>query len=136
MVVGLIVLFSLINLVIGLGKTFSLQQLMLDQEMVYPETSDLVTVGLKLRQAGEDKVGEMITPVLEGKIEESLRKIIGVEGIKVKISSSFGSEKLKARVILSSDPGFSAPLLKGIVSELLRINPDQVEVEKEFDREE
>ena len=51
------------------------------------------------------------------------------------MQSSPTGKKIKALVLLSSDPGVSSELLQGIVGELLGISPDQVEVEKEFERE-
>ncbi len=134
MVIGLIVLFSLINLALHLGKDFSPELAMMEPGL-YPDTSALVAEGLKLRRAGEDQVEQMVTSVLQEKIERAARKITGSEGIRIELQSSPAGRKIKALVLLSSDPGVSSELLQGIVGELLGISPEQVEVEKEFEGE-
>ncbi len=133
MVVGLFVLLSLIGLVVNIN-----------QEIVFPpelaeeggpkgdhRPAALVAEGLKLRQAGEDKVEAVMAPAWRESLEVMLRRITGVEGIRVEAFSLRGRDP-RVRLVLTADPGLAPATLQRLVGELLAISPEQVEVAKEF----
>lgn len=132
MVIGLIVLFSLINLVIHIGRGFSME-LPVMEGFDYPETEVIVAEGLKLRRQGEDQAAAYTTPALQAKVEEFLNQVTGTGGIKVEIDSATDSQPMAVRIILTSDPGVPAEFIRRTVAELLAINPVQVEVEQEVE---
>ena len=60
LVIGLIVLFSLIKILPNLGKEFSPEIIPTALSGGYPDSSVLVTEGVKLRRVGEDKAEQVL----------------------------------------------------------------------------
>ncbi|NLW55602.1 MAG: hypothetical protein GX050_03085 [Firmicutes bacterium] len=132
MVVGLIVLCSLIGLVLKKEVVFYPELTVAEWPKRYNQSAALVADGLKLRQAGEDKVEAMMAPAWRGSLEEALRRITGVEGIRVEVLSLRSQGGPRVRLVLAADPGLTPATLQRLVAELLAISPEQVEVAKEF----
>lgn len=132
MVIGLIVLFALISLGLRSGVEFSPELGVAEFPGGYDQSAALVAEGLKLRQAGEDKAEEMVTPALRESIEESVRRITGEEEIRVEFLSLSGQGGPQVRLVLTSDPGVAPVYLQRVIGELMTISPEQVEVAKEF----
>lgn len=128
MVIGLMVLFSLINLVVQIGRDVALE-LPVTGGLSHPATETLVAAGLNLRQQGENKATELANPVLQGEVERILQEITGTKGIKVQISA--GKAVSAVKVILKEIPEVPPDFLKRTVAELLKIAPEQVEVAEE-----
>lgn len=135
MVIGLIVLFSLVNLAVHVGRDFSLELPVVREEWGQTETAALVAEGLNLRRRGEEQAVALTTPVAQAKVEHFLEKIIGTPGFKVEISST-EEQARKVRVVCPSDPGVGAEYIQRMVAELFAVNPDQVEVEEEVAEQE
>ncbi len=134
MVVGLIVLFSLINLVGQIGRDVALE-LPVSDGLSSPGAEALVAEGLNLRRQGENKATELATPVLQGEVERILHEITGIKGIKVEIAPGKTGVERTVKVTLVEDPGVPPDLVKRMVAELLKIKPEQVEVEEKIESE-
>ena len=134
MVVGLIVLFSLINLVVQIGQDVVLE-LPVSDGLSSPGAEALVADGLNLRRQGEARASQLATPALQGEVERILHQITGTKGIKVEIGPGQVGAERKVRVTLAADPGVPPDLLKRTVAELLKIKPEQVEVEEKIESE-
>jgi stage III sporulation protein AF len=134
MVVGLIVLFSLINLVGQIGRDVALE-LPVSDGLSSPGAEALVAEGLNLRRQGENKATELATPVLQGEVERILHEITGIKGIKVEIAPGKTGAERTVKVTLVEDPGVPPDLVKRMVAELLKIKPEQVEVEEKIESE-
>jgi hypothetical protein len=132
MVVGLIVLASLIGLVLKKEIVFFPDLAVAEGPKRNHQAAALVAEGLKLRRAGEDKVEAMMAPAWRGRLEETLRRITGVEGIRVEALSLRGPDSPRVRLVLTADPGLTPASLQRLVAEFLAISPEQVEVAKEF----
>ena len=134
MVIGLIVLFSLINLVVQVGQVFSVELPVGTDGWGRADPESLVAEGLNLRQQGEEQATALTVSVVQTKVEQFLQKITGT-GVKVELSAAEGHIQ-RARVVLPTDPGVSGEFLKRTVAEVLAMEPDQVEVKKEFAEQE
>ncbi len=132
LVIGLIVLFSLIKILPNLGKEFSPEIIPTALSGGYPDSSVLVTEGVKLRRVGEDKAEQVLNSNEEEQLEQVLKKITGIEGIKVEIYN-ISDEKVKIKIILNSDPGVSLGFLQRLAGELLKVDERCVEVEEKFE---
>lgn len=132
LVIGLIVLFSLIKLLPNVREDLSPEIIPTGLPGGYPDSSVLVTEGVKLRQVGEDKAEQVLNSAKEEKLEQVLKKITGIEGIKVEICN-ISDEKVRIKIILNSDPGVSLGFLQRLAGELLKIDERCVEVEEKFE---
>lgn len=134
LVIGLIVLFSLINILPKLREDISPEFLPVEALGNYPDSSILVTEGVKLRRVGEDKAEKLLNAAREENIEKVLRKITGIEGMQVELID-FAEEEVKVKIILRSDPGVPVGFLQRLAGELLKIDEGCVEVEERFEWE-
>lgn len=135
MVIGLIVLFSLVNLVVQVGRDFSMELPVFAEGWGRADPAVLVAEGLNLRRRGEEQAAALTGSVVQAKIEQFLEKVTGTTGVKVEISAVEGQIQ-KVRVVLPAEPGVAVEFLKRTVAEVLAVEPDQVEVEKEFGKQE
>ena len=135
MVVGLIVLFSLVSLVVQLGQDFSVELPVIAEDWGRADPAVLVAEGLNLRRRGEEQAAALTVAMVQTHVEQFLEKITGTVGVKVEISAAAGQVET-ARVVLSTDPGVAVEFLKRTVAEVLAVEPDQVEVKKEFAEQE
>jgi stage III sporulation protein AF len=130
MVVGLIVLFSLINLVVQIGQGVTLE-LAVEGGLSSPGTEALVAEGLSLRRQGEDKANELANPLLQSELERILQAITGTKEVKVEIIQGKVSSERRVRVTMAEVLGVPPDYLRRIVAELLKVDPEQVEVAAE-----
>ena len=77
MVIGLIVLFSLINLVVQVGQVFSVELPVGTDGWGRADPESLVAEGLNLRQQGEEQATALTVSVVQTKVEQFLQKITG-----------------------------------------------------------
>nr|WP_269206167.1 stage III sporulation protein AF [Capillibacterium thermochitinicola] len=135
MVVGLIVLFFLVNLVMRVGQDFTLALPEVSVAGGRADPAALVAEGVNLRQRGEEQAAALTAPAVQAKVEELLQTITGTAGVQVEISTAAGQGQ-RVRVVLPADPGVPVEVLKRTVAAVLAMAPDQVEVKKEFAEEE
>ncbi|NLM37847.1 MAG: stage III sporulation protein AF [Firmicutes bacterium] len=135
MVVGLIVLFSLVNLVIRVGQNFPAAFPAVAVGGGRADPADLVAEGVNLRQQGEEQVAALTAPALQAKVAAFLQQITGTAGVQVEISGAAGQVE-RVRVIFPADPGVSVEFLQRTVAAVLAVAPERVEVKKEFAEEE
>ncbi|NLW59250.1 MAG: hypothetical protein GX073_02765 [Firmicutes bacterium] len=131
MVIGLIVLFSLLNLVVQVGRDFTLELPVAAEDWGQADPAVLVAAGLQLRQRGEEQAAAMTVPAIQTRVEQFLRKITGTTGIQVEVRAVDGQIQ-GARVVLPAAPGVAADFLQRTVAALLTVAPEQVEVKMEF----
>lgn len=134
LVVGLLVLLSLMRMVFTAGSEFSLGRMTLGLDGVepYPSTSFLLKEGERVLQAGAEKAGEKITPVLETRATNLLRAVTGDNRLTTEIVVIGGGKVVGAKIILNKDPGLPSEALARLAGEILGISPETVEVEKVF----
>ena len=133
MVVGLIVLFSLINLVVQIGRDLSFK-LPGGERLVNPGAEVLVADGLDLRRRGEEQASQIAAPAVQAEVERFLQNITGSKEIRVEIRPAAEKEARMVRVVLPVDSGVPVDFLQRTVAALLSVHTDQVEVEEEGEK--
>jgi stage III sporulation protein AF len=134
MVVGLIVLFSLINMLGQIGRDFSFKWPEEDG-LAAAGAETLVTDGLELRRRGEEEAAQLNTPAVQAGVEEFLQQITGSKEVRVQLRPTAEKAGWSARVIIPDRNGVPVDFLKRTVAALLSIRLDQVEVEGEDEGE-
>jgi len=136
LVVGLLVLLSLMRLVLTAGSEYSLESMTrgLDGEELYPPTSFLLQEGERVLQAGAEKAGEKITPVLEARANNLLQAATGDNKLKTELLVTERGKIVGAKIILTTDPNLPPETLERLAGEIIGISPETVEVEKVFVR--
>lgn len=130
MVVGLIVLFSFINLVVQIGRDLPLK-LPEGGGLAPPATEVLVADGLDLRRRGEEQAARLTAAGIQGEVERFLRQITGREGIRVELLPAVEKGTRPVRVVIPADTGVPVAFLQRTVAALLSVPADQVEVKEE-----
>lgn len=130
MVVGLIVLFSLISMVIRIGRDFTLKLPGLDGS-VRPAAETLIAGGLDLRRRGEEQAARLHAAGLREEVEGFLRQITGREEIRVELPPAGETETRPVRVVVPAGTGVPAAFFQRTVAALLAVPAEQVEVEVE-----
>ncbi len=136
MVVGLLVLFSLLRLVVTGIDDLGTEGIFRSIEGQEPSFSSrsLLAEGERVRRAGVEKAGELITPLLMERTKKLLQEVTGDEGLELQLTVTEGERITGAKIVLQKDPAWPAGTLERLAGEILGINPEKVEVEKAFAR--
>lgn len=136
MVLGLLVLFSLLQLIVTAGKEFSLEMLAgdlgLPGEKTAAATDRFFITGRRVREAGAEKAGSTIKERLERKVSAVVQEISGRQEVRTELVISGGRVSVVRVYLGPSGSGKSINVagIKNVVGELLKISPQLVEVEK------
>lgn len=140
MVLGLLVLFSLLQLIVSAGKEFSLEILTgdpgLSDKTSVATMNRLLATGRRVREAGAEKAESAIKKRLEKQVSAVVQQIC--DGYKVRTELIIaGGVLTMVRVYLGgtdTEKSIEVAKIKKAVGELLMISPDLVEVEKTVER--
>jgi len=130
MVVGLIVLFSMINMMVQVSRDLALQ-LPGGERLAQPAPEILVANGLNLRRRGEEEDAQLTAGVIQGEVEKFLQQITGGKEVRVELPPAAKKGTQPVRVVIPADAGVPVAFLKRTVAAILSAPVDQVEVEVE-----
>lgn len=131
MIVGLLVLFSLLQLIMTVGKDLSgvVSGLGLLQsgEKLAISTQDVLTKGRRIRETAEKKAASAAKQRVEKKISEALTVTTGIENNRTELVVS-GNEVLRVKIYLYTETVVSEKHIKNLVSKILDVDLNLVEV--------
>ncbi|HHU51784.1 MAG TPA: hypothetical protein GXZ36_08205 [Firmicutes bacterium] len=136
MVLGLLVLFSLLQLIVSAGKEFSLEILNADPSL-YDQNSvasldRLLATGQRVQEAGAEKAESARQERLTKQVNTVVQQICAGYEVRTELAISDGVLTM-VRVYLEgtdTERPIEVVKIKKAVGELLMISPDLVEVEK------
>ena len=134
MAVGLLVLFTLIQLFLIAGQSFFPELISGNSWSWKDQTFSSLTLksqesGARILQKGEEKAREELTPLLEERVNKLLRTASGRDDLQATLIKVEGGI---SGVRIVYDPGREGPgeSLQRLIGEVLGIDPKAVEVEK------
>lgn len=133
MVLGLLVLFSLLQLMVSAGKEFSLEILTADPSLSDQKSVDrLLATGQRVREAGVKKAESAVQERLAKQVNTVVQQICPGCKTRTELVISGGVLTMVRVYLEEIDPEKSIEVvkIKKAVGELLMISPDLVEVEK------